>query len=160
MGLIDFIVRLVVPDPPDRKSPAPSTSQRASPRFPASTTPRLGEEILGEPRRSPSKRVADRKGTRNTEEEQEAARANLVEHMRRSAANRNARDFNRAQAAGATHYIWRATGDGDTCQACLRREGRKFRINGRSPSLRPGEFACGDHGYCRCFPEFIFPGLD
>lgn len=62
----------------------------------------------------------------------------------------------RATEAGSRTYIWRSARDGDVCDICRSREGKKFSWYVEPPQGHAGATDCCPGGYCRCYPEPVF----
>jgi len=56
----------------------------------------------------------------------------------------------RAKQMGITHYTWRWSGAGNSCDRCKVLDGKRFAWAKPPPGGHPGECACGPHGVCGC----------
>lgn len=61
----------------------------------------------------------------------------------------------RAEYIGATHYIWRTAGDGDVCEVCAKRNGKRFAWKNPPLHGHPAECDACPQGWCRCYAEPI-----
>lgn len=63
------------------------------------------------------------------------------------------RDMQNALKAGATSYIWRTAGDGDVCERCSSRDGKRFTWKRPPAGGHPGTCADCPSGWCRCYAQ-------
>jgi uncharacterized protein with gpF-like domain len=66
-----------------------------------------------------------------------------------------ARQRQRAEAAGATEYIWSTSGDERVCAICAANDGKRFRYARAPDPGHPGEHRACPAGWCRCVARAI-----
>lgn len=66
-------------------------------------------------------------------------------------------DRERAEMAGCKSYIWRTAGDGDECEVCAKRNGKRFSYRKEPPHGHASICTACPQGYCRCYAEPIIP---
>ncbi len=66
-------------------------------------------------------------------------------------------DRDRAEYVGCKFYIWRTVGDGDVCEVCAQRDGKRFSYRKEPPHGHAGICTACPQGYCRCYAEPIIP---
>ena len=126
------------------------------------------ELLVRVPARQP--RAPSRKGKRRTKEEAAADYKAWLDGTMQQARLRFNFDRDRAESAGATHYIWRSAGDYDVCDICKARNGKRFSLRAPADFQHPGFMMCecmpDDEeedpdtrpNPCRCFCQMVFPG--
>ena len=70
-------------------------------------------------------------------------------------------DRARVKDLGITHYKWRTAGPcSNSCEECMKNEGKIFAWNKPSKIGHPGDHHCGPYGYCLCLAISIVPGFE
>jgi len=89
---------------------------------------------------------------------EEERRTDWAEYCREMQAKNRAtfaRDRRNALAADSKKYIWRSCNDEDVCDACAKKNGKRFAWNSSPIGGHPGESDCCPSGWCRCYAEAI-----